>query len=318
MLKIHYNEKQVCTKHIEKCVSKSPLKPKLVLESLIKKLNKDSYIIEDIIPLNREDFKLAHTERYINSIYDINKDGDILENRLPWSNELLTSLEYTNGSLYQAIKHSIKQPEIVHISLTSGFHHAQPNSSYGFCTFSGQCIASLKIYNELLLTGCYIDLDAHFGNSIEDTRRFNKNINDCIPRWANFNPNDNYLDQQDYINEFEHFLNNTLAQKIRDKECHYIVYCHGADSIEGDDLNQGILSRENWLKCSHIFWQWYHNLCNELKYYIPVSISLFGGYREDDYKYVIDAHTDDILLAEKYNKNNNEKQLEFYIEKTQI
>lgn len=316
MLKIHYNEKQICSKHIDKCTSKSPLKPKLVLNKLISLLDTQFYKIEDIIPLKKDDFKIAHTEKYINSIYENNKDGDILENRLPWSNELLESLEYTNGSLYQAIKYSIKEPENIHISLTSGFHHAQPNSSFGFCTFSGQCIASLKLYNELMTVGCYIDLDAHFGNSIEDTRKFNKTLNNAIPRWANYNPPE---DEDYYIQDFMNFLYNVLEPKIKNGECHYIVYCHGADSIKGDDLDKGVLIKDEWINCSHVFWTWYNKLCDEIQKYIPVTLSLFGGYREKDYDYVINAHVEDIILAHEYNKTKSQKNIQIYnIDKTQI
>ena len=56
-------------------------------------------------------------------------------------------------------------------SPTSGFHHARPEGGSGFCTFSGQVIASLKIYEEKKLVGAYLDLDGHYGNSIEDSRK---------------------------------------------------------------------------------------------------------------------------------------------------
>lgn len=296
MLKIYYNPLQVCETFIEKSFSKSPLKPRLVLEELQKQLTIEQYEILDIVPYNKEDFKLAHYDSHINGVYEFNKPGEFMENDLPWSPELVKSLEYTNGSLYTAIKNSILDPNNIHLSLTSGFHHARPHMGLGFCTFSGQCIASLKMYEEQKLIGCYIDLDAHFGNSIDDTRVFNPLLNTCIPKWANYNPHQK-LKNRGYINDFASYLYTFLQAKVLNNEINYIVYCHGADSIEGDDSGGGKVTLEQWHECTTIFWNWYNETCEKLGKKIPVSLSLFGGYRNDNYQYVIDAHTKDIIYG---------------------
>ena len=79
-------------------------------------------------------------------------------------------MRYTNASLYHAIEHAVAHPEQVALSSTSGFHHARPTGGGGFCTFSGQVIAAVKIYREHRLVGAHVDLDGHFGNSIEDSQ----------------------------------------------------------------------------------------------------------------------------------------------------
>lgn len=296
MLKILYNPLQVCDKFIEKSFSKSPLKPRLVLESLESKLTKEQYEILDFEPYTKEDFKLAHYNTHINGVYEFNEPGKLMENDLPWSEELVKSLEYTNASLYNAIKLSIDNPNDIYISLTSGFHHARPHMGLGFCTFSGQCIASLKIYEELQLVGCYLDLDGHFGNSIDDTRIFNPKLNECIPTWANYNPKQK-LKHRAYINDFASYLYTFLQEKILNNEIHYIMYCHGADSIDDDSSGVGKVTLEQWYECTKIFWNWYNETCTKLGKQLPVSLSLFGGYRNDDFNYVIEAHTNDIILG---------------------
>ncbi len=296
MLKIYYNPIQVCEKHIEKSFSKSPLKPKLVLEGLKSKLKEDQYEVVDYTPYSKEDFKLAHYDAHINGVYEFNQEGELMENDLPWSKELVSSLEYTNASIYNTIKNSILDPEHIYASLTSGYHHSRPHMGIGFCTFSGQVIASLKVYEEFGAIGAYIDLDSHFGNSIEDTKVFNPKVNECIPEWANFNPRQSHFNQA-YINELGSYLYTFLEQKILDGQCQYIVYCHGADSIEGDASGGGKVTLEQWHYCTTIFWTWYNQLCEKLGRKFPVSLSLFGGYRDDDFQYVIDAHVNDILMG---------------------
>lgn len=294
-LKIYYNPKQVCEKYIEKSVSKSPLKPKMVAEKIKETYPESSYeFISDFEPFDKNEFIKAHTEEYVDKVYNFNQPGEKLCSSLPWSEELVRSLEYTNASLYEAIKGSILNPEFIHLSCSSGFHHSTPDSGYGFCTFSGQCIASLKIYEETCKVGCYLDLDAHYGNSIEDTRKYNPLINECIPKWANHNPE---VEMGSYIEAFTNYLENVLTEKILNNECHYVVYCHGADSIDGDDLKADHVSLNEWFLCTKIFWTWHRNISKKLGRSFPVSMSLFGGYRKNDYEYVINAHVNDIRIS---------------------
>ena len=60
---------------------------------------------------------------------------------------------------------------------TSGFHHAMPDRGKGFCTFSGQVIAALKIYNKYKLSGAFIDLDGQKVDEIKDL--INQTKKDC-------------------------------------------------------------------------------------------------------------------------------------------
>lgn len=285
-----YNKKQVCFDNIRKSsYSKSPLKPYL----LLKKIKDDGYsdmlnVVSDFKPFTKNDFYTAHTKHYVNNVF--NKRGNYNSNSVPWSHNLVESLTYTNASLYNAIKYAVQNPDNVTFSPTSGFHHASPKEGSGFCTFSGQVIASTKIYREFGLSGCYFDLDGHFGNSIEDSRKYVHDLNKAIPVYANINPKGTNDDYVDYLKrQFKKIEEAIIKNKI-----HYVVWCHGADSHEDDDLGHQC-STYHWLKCADLFYSWIKELDKKLGRSIPVTLALFGGYRKDDYNSVLSLHMNDLI-----------------------
>lgn len=144
-IKVFYNPKQVLSADAKKNFSKSPLKPKLLLEHLTEHGLADHLnMVSNFRPYNAYDFQIAHTVEYVNSFFN----GGYLAstNGLAWSPQFADSVRYTNASLWEAIKNSLVNPEEVSFSPTSGFHHARPSKGSGFCTFSGQVIASGKAY----------------------------------------------------------------------------------------------------------------------------------------------------------------------------
>jgi acetoin utilization deacetylase AcuC-like enzyme len=291
-IKIFYHDK-MSPKHLGDSYSKSPLKPKLFYDALKNKLP-NNIITEDINPFSSDEYMLAHTESYVNSFIN-GKLPKYNTSGIEWSEELVESVSYTTSSLYHAIRESISNPKHICISPTSGFHHAMPSKGSQYCTFSGQVIASTKIYNDLNLSGAYIDLDAHYGNSIEDSRKFVSSLDKSIPKGCNINVEE-FMSGDKYIEELEQKLQ-ILENKILSNEIHYAVFCHGADSHIDDDLKDGICTTEQWLKCSEIFYSWIRNIDEKLGKPFPVTICLFGGYRADDYNSVINLHVSDIEIC---------------------
>jgi len=289
-IKTFYTPNQVCRKDIEdKSTSKSPLKPLLLMNYLNE--NGFSGIIEtfaDFQPFRKADFLIAHTKDYVNDFFE---GGPLSEmNGLPWSTELVDSVSYTNSSLYHAIRYACVHPETLTFSPTSGFHHAMPDSGSGFCTFSGQVIASLKLYREKGLVGAYLDLDGHFGNSIPNSASFFPEVNEAIR--MNINPKYRH---QEYLEDLARELEK-LFNLIREGEVDYVVWCHGADSHEWDDLGYQCTTEE-WFRASEMFYTGISDLEKELGRCIPVTLSLFGGYRRDDYDSVLSLHAGDLKLA---------------------
>jgi acetoin utilization deacetylase AcuC-like enzyme len=109
---------------------------------------------------------MSHTKEYVEAMYKGLKP--LCEtNWLRRSKELITSLEYTNSSLYAAMYYASQNPNYITFSPIAGFHHSHPENGSGFCSFSGQVIASVKLYREFGIRTAWLDLDGHLGTSIE-------------------------------------------------------------------------------------------------------------------------------------------------------
>ena len=295
-IKIFYKPQMAYVGDKKNSYSNSPRKPRLFVERLKKREDfEDRFeIISNWKPYERQDFFKAHYARYVVDFFDGVKPK-CESNMIDWSPDFAETVRYTNASLYEAIKHSYQNPDTICCSPTSGFHHAGPDGGSGFCTFSGQVIASVKMYEEFKAVGFYFDLDGHFGNSIEDTRRdksFKKIVNKAIPKYANFNPRGEgkeYLKSLD--DGIEKFIESAIAGKIN-----YVVWCHGADSHKKDNLGHQVNTKE-WIQCTKKFIVAVKRIENELGRPFPVSYALFGGYRKN-YEEVLDLHERDteILL----------------------
>jgi len=152
----------------------SPMKPKLLMD-FFKKEGVDGYfnIVNDFESFENKEFYLAHEKEYVDGFFKgvepYTSSYGLLG--IDWSESFATSVRYTNSSLYHTIKKSIENPSEICLSPTSGFHHATPKQGALFCAFSGQVISAIKIFKEFGLKGSFIDLDGHFGNSIEDSTK---------------------------------------------------------------------------------------------------------------------------------------------------
>lgn len=293
--KIHvfYTPKQVRAVDANRNFSKSPLKPKLLLEHLEQNGMMDHFTVSgDFRPFSNNEFVIAHTRKYVEDFFAGRRPG-CESNSLEWSEQFAHSVRYTNASLHAAIENAILHPEEVSFSPTSGFHHAHPSGGAGFCTFSGEVLASVKVYRKYGKVGCYVDLDGHYGNSIEDTREYQPDINKAVPRGFNFNPTG---DGERYVNNVYWFLHEVLGPAIEAGDIDYVVWCHGADSHEDDDLH-GQCSTSNWTACSKIFWKWVKDMDALLGRPLPVACALFGGYRRDDYNSVLSLHASDLAAC---------------------
>ena len=133
--------------------SKSPLKPRLLLYYITRKgLLPLFRMRDDWRPYKRSDFLVAHEKRHVDDFFN-GKEPLASSNRLVWTPQFADSVRYTNASLYHALRAAVGSPRNIALSPTSGFHHAKPHRGSGYCTFSGQVIASVKIYRELKLSG---------------------------------------------------------------------------------------------------------------------------------------------------------------------
>lgn len=289
VIKIFYRPEQAIIEEQPLNGSRSPEKARLLLEKISQQGMSNAFAIEgDFQAFSRADFLLAHDSIYVDSF--LNGIMPLCEsNNLRWSLDLVKAVAYSNSSLYHAIKHTVVNPKQIALSPTSGFHHATPSRGGGFCTFSGQVIAALKIFGEHRISGAFLDLDGHFGNSIDDSRDYCPELNLAIPKGCNINPQGV---GREYIAHFKNQLED-LKVLVMNYDIGYVVFCHGADSHVDDDRG-GQCTTEEWLECSNLFYEWLRNVDSLRGDPIPCSLALFGGYRKDNYDEVLRLHLSDL------------------------
>ncbi len=272
--------------------STSPTKPRRFLEFLRQSpLWSHVNVSEDFAPLTRDQLLLAHEARYVDAFMTGTPLALAESNGLRWSPAFRDSVLLTNGCLLAAITAAADHPEQLVMAPVSGFHHARPSEGSGFCTFSGQVIAAVRLYRERGLRGAWLDLDGHFGNSIEDTRRFAPDLNAAIAPWANFNPSGSH---QAYLSDLGDKLAD-LAGRAAAGEVDYICVAHGADSHEWDQLGYQC-STDEWLQAAEMVYQTLAAIRRD-RAQISVTLALFGGYRDDHPASVLGLHAMDTALA---------------------
>lgn len=274
--------------------SKSPTKPRRFMEFLRSTpVWPHVHVYDDFGAIRRQDLLLAHEPGYVQAMLDGDYDaGDPEGNGIAWSEAFRDSVLWTSGSLLSATRAALAMPQRLHMAPVSGFHHAQPDRGDGFCTFSGQVISALTVYKEHGRRGAWIDLDGHFGNSIEDTRGFAPMLNLAIPKGCNINPS----------GEHGHYLADltsklaSLGNLVMRGGIDYICFAHGADSHEWDDLGHQC-STDEWLSASDLVYKVVHNWSTRRGKPIPVITALFGGYRDDHPESVLGLHAMDVARA---------------------
>ncbi len=291
-IRLFYRPEMVLQSEAAANYSKSPRKPKLFLEFLRQeKLLPYFEAASRWEPFDPEAFLIAHTRTYVDHFF-AGIEPLASSNGLAWSAQFADSVRYTNASLYHALAAAIEDPATVMFSPSSGFHHAMPAHGAGFCTFSGQVIASANIYRQHQLSGVHIDLDGHYGNSIEDSRSFVKDLDLAVPPGCNVNPKGIH---GAYLVDLHRKLRRITKLFLKGK-VHYVVYAHGADSHEWDDLG-GQCTTAEWLQAARLVYTWINHVSHALGRPVPLVLALFGGYRKDDYDSVLSLHAADTALC---------------------
>jgi acetoin utilization deacetylase AcuC-like enzyme len=270
--------------------SRSPEKPKLIIEKIKKNSDlKNLFEFYDFEPFEKDDFKLVHHKEYVEDFFNGVKPK-CEYNGLNWDPQFADTIRYTNASLYNAQRESIVNPKIVCFSPTSGFHHAKPRGGYGFCTFSGQVLSALKNYQEFKYKTLWIDLDGHFGNSIEDTKRHYIDFVDFLPNGCNINPSGR---EENYLLDLKLKLS-LVKDKLIKEDNWSVCFAQGADSHIWDQLG-GQVGTQNWIKAHEIVYQFIKDVNTERGNNLPLTLSLFGGYRDDHYDSVLNLHLSNII-----------------------
>jgi acetoin utilization deacetylase AcuC-like enzyme len=185
------------------------------------------------MPLSREELYDTHDKEYINSLYDLKFRGSAAVGGA-WDQNLLTSIQYSNGGIRDAVL--LAHKEQVAGSLSSGLHHAGTNYGAGFCQVNGLAMGALMA-KELGYKVGILDVDAHCGGGTADilhktdiviadvsTNRFDE--------WTYYNPSQKLRivnHESHYLMEVQNALNYLKA-----KGCNFIMHNAGMDpSLDG-------------------------------------------------------------------------------------
>lgn len=272
--------------------SKSPTKPRRFLEFLrTTPLWQHLELRGDFAPMTRDQLLIAHKPEYVDAFLAGEPRWLAESNGLAWSPQFRDSVLLTNACMLTAIAAAVDLPQVLTMAPVSGFHHARPIGGSGFCTFSGQVIAALQLYRQRGLRGAWVDLDGHFGNSIEDSREFAPDLNAAIARGLNINPSGQHAA---YLASLKTELAK-LVQRATLGEVDYICVAHGADSHEWDQLGSQCTTAE-WLEAADLTYGAVAEI-RKVQPKVGVTLALFGGYRDDHPASVLGLHAMDTARA---------------------
>ncbi len=138
--------------------SPSPRKPAFVVADWIEQ-GFPIRVIEPL-PASREQIVIAHEGSYVDGVLDC-----VLPNGFRGrQKDVADSLPWTSGSFLSAARCAL-QNGLAACSPTSGFHHAGPDSGYGYCTFNGLLATALALKAEGKVSRVGIlDCDEHYGD----------------------------------------------------------------------------------------------------------------------------------------------------------
>lgn len=273
--------------------SKSPTKPRRFMEYQAKTpVGRFVAAFDGFDPVTPAQLCIAHEASYVEAYLEGHPWGLASSSGIRWTREQRRSVLLTNGSLLSATMAALRAPDTIQLSPTSGFHHATPAGGEGFCTFSGQVIAAVEAWRAQGKRCAWVDLDGHYGNSIEDTRKFCPDLEQAIPPGCNINPggvHGRYLDELARATA-------ALGTRVLAGDVHYVCVALGADSHEWDQLG-GQLTTEEWVAAVDLVFVRVRDWSAHLGRPVPVVLSLFGGYRDDHPESVLGLHTMGVARA---------------------
>lgn len=214
------------------------------------------------VPVTTSQLKFAHSADYVDKILACEiKNG--FGNKLP---DVAKTLPFTTGAMLCAAREAIKNGKVA-VALCSGFHHAEYESAFGYCTFNGLMVTAFVLKAEGLVNKVGIlDFDMHFGDGTDALIKHHN-----AASWIkHYNAGHEYLTAEQAV-EFLARIPELVAEM---RDCVVILYQAGAD-LHVDDPLGGFLSTEQLrVRDKYVF--------TAADYFnIPIVWNLAGGYQID-------------------------------------
>jgi acetoin utilization deacetylase AcuC-like enzyme len=209
-------------------------------------------------PVTVDDFALALDRNFVEDVLACRRDNGFNDR----SAQVAASLPWTTGSMLSAARHVLAHGGAA-AAPCSGFHHAQYDRPYGFCTFNGLIVTAMKLKAEGRIARIGIlDCDQHFGDGTEALIE-RHNASDLIVH---------VTADQDYPREAKPFLAALpgLVQKFAG--CDLVLYQAGADPHIDDPLGGFLYDDELARRDAIVF-------AEARKLALPMAWNLAGGYQ---------------------------------------
>ena len=211
------------------------------MESVMKALKTDGYIVVSPEPASFDDLSLAHTETHI---ADIRKDRKLFE---------MACLSAGGAALAAKMAFNM-DPSFACIRPPG--HHASRNKTWDYCAFCNMGIALLKLKAEGLIKSAFVlDFDAHTGDG-------NINVLSKWPEVKILNPMAH--NSKEYIKEIEDYISKIQHVDI-------VGVSAGFDSYE-KDLGKKLKTMDFYL-IGRLMKQFAKRVCRKRRFAI-----LEGGY----------------------------------------
>lgn len=249
---VYYSTRQVSS---PESASPSPRKPELVVADW--SLHKLSIRIVDPVPASREQLSLAHAGHYVDGVL-----AGVLPNGFNgYQKDVAESLPWTSGSFLSAARCALSNG-LVACSPTSGFHHADYASGYGYCTFNGLMVTALALKAEGRINRVGIlDCDQHYGDGTAGI------IAVLGIDWIRQVSEEHWK-----ASEAKRFIANLPAVVRSFADCDLLLYQAGADPHVDDPLG-GFLTTTELAERDRIVFSVAHEIG------VPVVWNLAGGYQ---------------------------------------
>jgi acetoin utilization deacetylase AcuC-like enzyme len=256
-LKVFYSEDMVSDSGVR--ASPSDRKPKAVSDALLRRRWPIELVAPE--PTAVSDVCRVHDPAFVDEVLWLKRPNGFGS----LSESVARSVLYTCGACYGSALVALK--EGISASLTSGFHHAGPRASRGFCTFNGLMVTTAQLLAERRVERiAIIDCDYHYGNgtqAIIDAQGLAGQV-----LHVSFGETFRAPEQADaYLRAIE-----DLGSQLRAFRPHLVLYQAGADPHIDDPLG-GLLTTEQMRRRDRQLF----GMARELS--IPLAWNLAGGYQ---------------------------------------
>jgi len=241
-----------------RCASPSAAKPVKVVDSWLKQFPIE--VIEPA-PVTVDELLRAHDQNFVEGILSC-KEENGFGNKSP---EVAASLVYTSGAMLSGARHALKTG-LVAAAPCSGFHHAGPRRSEGYCTFNGLMVTAMALLQEGVKKVGILDFDMHYGNGTDDIIR-EKNLQHVIRHLTA----GAHFTEANQVPEFFRMLPLFIGGFAG---CDVILYQAGADPHINDPYGGWMTTEEMRIRDAMVF-----DGFKALK--IPVVWNLAGGYQTE-------------------------------------